>query len=83
MLQLELGITPLTVALRGGLKVAFVVDIKRPGFRKRKEVHVGVVKWFSGYGVVIEGITIQGTYNRPADMLFEVHKDISLVSWKK
>jgi hypothetical protein len=73
MPQLELGITPLTVELKMGLKVAFFV---------RKEVHIGVVKLFKGSGVVIEGITLPGMYNRTPDRLFEVHKDMSLESWE-
>jgi hypothetical protein len=78
MPQLELGITPLSVELREGLKVAFFIDVKRPGFQKNKEVHVGVVKALNDSGVTIEGITMPGMYNRPVDKLFEVHKDMSL-----
>jgi hypothetical protein len=79
--QLELGITPLSLELKEGLKVAFFVDVKRwrqKRRRKRKEVNIGVVKRFNGSGVVIEGITLPGMYNRAPDKLFEVHKDLSL-----
>lgn len=77
-MQLELGITPLTVELKEGLKVAFVVNVKRSTFRKRKEVHIGEVRSFNGSGVIIAGITVHGIYNRAPDKLFEVHKDVSL-----
>lgn len=83
MPQLELGITPLTVELKVGLNVAFFVIVKRPGHVKRKEVHVGTVRCFNDSGVVIDEITIPGMYNRYAHNLFEVHKDLSLVSWMK
>lgn len=83
MLQLELGVWALTVKLKEGLKVAFFVDVKRPGHRKKKEVHTGVVRSVNGCGVVIEGITLPGIYNRAPDRIFEVHKNLSLVSWEK
>jgi hypothetical protein len=73
-----LGITPLTVELKEGLKVAFVVNVKRSTFRKRKEVHIGEVRSFNDSGVIIAGITVHGIYNRTPDKLFEVHKDVSL-----
>jgi hypothetical protein len=82
MLQLELGITPLTVELKEGLKVAFLVDVKRPGSRKKKEVHIGEVRSFNGSGVIIAGITLPGIYNRAYGRIFEVHKDIGLGSWE-
>lgn len=82
MPQLELGITPLSVELKEGLKVAFFVTVKRPGFRKKKEVHIGEIRSFNGSGVTIAGITMPGMYNRAPDRLFEVHKDISLEAFE-
>lgn len=80
--QLELGIIPLSVELKEGLKVAFFVDVKRPRFRKKKEVHVGEVRSFNSSGVTIAGITLPGMYNRAPDKLFEVHKDMSLEAFE-
>jgi hypothetical protein len=85
MEQLELGITPLTKELMEGLKVAFFVDVKRwrqKSRRKRKEINIGVVKWFNGSEVVIEGITLPGYYNRALDKIFEVHQNINLGMFK-
>jgi hypothetical protein len=77
-IPLELGITPLTKKIDEGLKVAFFAKVKRPKSRMKTEIHIGVVKSFNGHGVVVEGITLHGIYNRSPDKLFEVHKDISL-----
>jgi len=75
--QLELGIIPLKVELKEGLKVAFFVEIKRH-FSKKKETHIGEVRSFNGSGVIIEGITIPGYYNRARDKIFEVHQNLNL-----
>lgn len=56
-------------------------SMKEMGHAKRKVVHIGTIVCFTCSGVVIDGITIPGTYNRAPDKLFEVHKDTSLVSW--
>lgn len=82
MPQLELGITPLTKGLKEGLKVAFFVVVKRPGFRKKEEVHIGRVSSFRGHQATISGITVPGLYNRDADKLFEVHKDLTLEAFE-
>lgn len=79
--QLELGIMPLKVELKEGLKVAFFVEIKRH-FSKKKETHIGEVRSFNGSGVIIEGITIPGYYNRAPDKIFEVHTDLKIGMWK-
>lgn len=81
MPQLELGITPLKIGIKIGLTVAFFVDVKRSNHCKKREVHVGIVKWHNGSRVVVKGITIPGIYNRAAEKLFEVHKNMSLDSW--
>lgn len=80
-MQLELGITPLTVEIKDGLKVAFFVNVKISKFRKGKDVHIGEVRSFNNSCVIIAGITIPGIYNRASDKVFEVHKDVSLGSW--
>jgi hypothetical protein len=83
IMQLELGITPLSLELKEGLKVAFFVDVKPSKFRrKRKEVHIGMVKWYNGFCVIIAGITLPGIYNRDPDKVFEVHKNVSLGAFK-
>jgi hypothetical protein len=85
MINLELGITPLTVELKEGIKVAFFavsyVRVKR--HPRKKKIHVGRVKSFNSSSVVIEGITVPGLYNRDPHNLFEVHKDMSLASWEQ
>ncbi len=79
IIQLELGVTPLSLELHERLKVAFFVDVKPSRFRrKRKEVHIGMVKWYNGFCVIIEGITLPGIYNRAPDKIFEVHKNVNL-----
>ncbi len=83
IMQLELGITPLSWELKEGLKVAFFVDVKPSRFRrKRKEVHIGMVQQYNGSCVIIAGITLSGIYNRAPDKVFEVHKNVSLVAFE-
>lgn len=77
--QLELGILPLTMEIKEGLKVCFWVYIKRSGFsRKQKELHIGQVVSYNSSSVVVSGLTLPGQYNRPYNELFEIHKDTSL-----
>jgi hypothetical protein len=77
-----LGVIPLSVEIKVGLKVAFFVKVKRSRFRKNTEVHIGEVRSFNGAGVIIAGITLPGIYNRAPDRIFEVHRNITLGAFK-
>ena len=83
MPQLELGILPLTLPLKEGLKVAFFIEVRSRFKKRKKETHIGIVRSFSGSYVVIEGITRPGLYNRAPEALFEVHKYLSIEQFSK
>lgn len=77
---LELGVLPLSCDLREGLKVAFIITVKKGHHsRKIKEVRFGrCVSVFDG-GAVIEDIAAPGSrYNRSKQQIYEVHKDSRL-----
>lgn len=82
--QLELGVLPIEKKITEGMIVAFFVVIcGNKGRRSKKKVtHIGRVVSVEYKNVIIADILSPGSrFNRPAEKIFEVHKDTSLWMW--
>lgn len=83
--QLPLGVHPLTIPVREGLKVAFLLSEKNgKGRSKRKHtvVKCGTIVWCQNGSVVVEEITAPGSrYNRSREQVYEAHVEAGLSGW--
>lgn len=84
--QLPLGVHPLTIPIREGLKVAFLISERMEGksrySRKHTVVKYGTIVSCLNGSVVVEDITAPGSrHNRGRDAVYEAHVEGRITEW--
>ncbi|MCK5606844.1 hypothetical protein KAR91_33385 [Candidatus Pacearchaeota archaeon] len=87
--QLPLGVHPLTIPVREGLKVAFLLWEKRgkgpsrSGYKHTVVKYGTIVSCLNG-SVVVEDITAPGSrHNRDREQVYEAHVEGQIIDWER